>query len=257
MSNVYATLVGGVGNQLFQAAAAYAYAKKYDKNLILDDARWTISHGSPGKSPSEYKDNIFKNFTFSSHNPESAPTQIFESQFNYNELPYVAGDVELNGYFQSLKYFEEYSEEFKDLLDINYAISNIENFGNLGVAAHIRRTDYLQHHAIHYVCDTDYFRKSFCFFPTETIDVYSDSINYVVNEFEFSKNLRFITGCNDITTLAMLSQYDSIIASNSSFSWWASFLGKKKSKIIVPDKWFKNYEEHDDIYRSEFTRIPV
>jgi hypothetical protein len=46
-----------------------------------------------------------------------------------------------------------------------------------------------------------------------------------------------------------------LICSNSSFSWWASFIGVKKNKIIVPKIWFKNIQNHDDIYREEFTKI--
>jgi hypothetical protein len=259
MNNVYVTLVGGLGNQLFQIATGFEYAKKHNKNLLLDDSKWTISHASPGKRPETYKKTLFKNFRFSSqHN--TTPTAIYEKRFNYDELPDEKGDVVLHGYFQSEKYFSEYAEEFKSMLDFGQTADfNIQNFGSMNVAAHIRRSDYLMHRNVHYVCDTEYFNKAFSFFVSDTIDVYSDSMSYVVEEFQFPyrKNLRFVTGCDDVKTLYMLSQYDNLIASNSSFSWWASFLGKKKTKIIVPDIWFKNFEKHDDIYRTEFTRIPV
>jgi hypothetical protein len=257
MSNVYVTLVGGLGNQLFQIAAGYAYAKKYGKNLILDDTRWTISHGSPGKCPNEYKKGIFKNFKFSGYHIKNS-TNISESRFNFDELPYIKGDVVLHGYFQSDKYFSEYAEEFKSLLNFdNYLNIDLKNFGPMHVAAHVRRSDFLQHINVHYVCDTNYFTSTFPTFGESVIDIYSDSIPHVMDEFQYIPNLRFISGSDDVRTLYMLSQYDNIIASNSSFSWWASFLGKKKEKILVPDRWFNNFENHDDIYRTDFTRIAV
>lgn len=252
MSNVYVTLIGGVGNQLFQIAAAYAYAKKHNKRLILDDSKW---HSSQGNHPSVHKNGLYQNFFFSSYHPKT-PTNLFESRFNYDELPYEKGDVVLNGYFQSLKYFEEYQDEIKEMFNFD-KYKNTKILGSdLSVAAHIRRGDYLMHHHIHYVCDTNYFTKAFCLFPDKTIDVFSDSINHVINEFP-KENLRFIDGSDEVASLYILSQYDNLIASNSSFSWWSSFLGKKKSKIIVPDRWFKNFENHDDIYRDDFTKIPV
>lgn len=257
MSNVYVTLVGGLGNQLFQIATGFAYAKKHGKNLILDDTRWTISNGSPGKCPTEYKRGIFKNFIFSGYHIKNF-TNISESRFNFDELPYAKGDVVLSGYFQSDKYFSEYADEFKSLLNFEkYLGIDVKNFGPMKVAAHVRRSDFLQHVNVHYVCDTDYFTSAFSTFSENVIDIYSDSIPYVMDEFKYTQNLRYVSAADEVRTLYMLSQYDNLIASNSSFSWWASFLGKKKDKIMVPDQWFKNFENHDDIYRSEFTRIPV
>ena len=38
---------------------------------------------------------------------------------------------------------------------------------------------------------------------------------------------------NELEDLYSLSQCDSVIMSNSSFSWWGAFLGKKKKKLFV------------------------
>ena len=57
----YIKLKGGLGNQLFQIAAAYAYSKKHNTTLHLDDSTW---YGGQGKSGTEYKHTIFRNFQF-------------------------------------------------------------------------------------------------------------------------------------------------------------------------------------------------
>ena len=43
---------------------------------------------------------------------------------------------------------------------------------------------------------------------------------------------------NEVEDLYCLTQCDDIIMSNSSFSWGEHGLGKKKKKIISPDRWF-------------------
>lgn len=252
-SKTFATLVGGLGNQLFQAAAAYAYAKTYGKELILDFSDWTVSHGSPGKSPKTYKNSIFQKFDYIEFATKGY-TDIFESRFNFDFLPYYAGDVKLHGYFQSLKYFETFKEEFISQLVLPDVDSDFIEEKN--VAFHIRRTDYLIQRHIHFICDTEYFKKQFEAFDGYQINVFTDDPEAVSTEFNDYK-FNIIQGANELSDLQLLSQHDNIVASNSSFSWWASLLGKPKQNIIVPDIWFKNFENHDDIYRSNFTRVPV
>ena len=54
MSKCYAKLIGGVGNQLFILAAAYAYSRKYDKELIIDADNWVGGQGLCSKVYEDY-----------------------------------------------------------------------------------------------------------------------------------------------------------------------------------------------------------
>jgi len=243
MHNCYVNIAGGLGNQIFMIAAGYAYAKRYGKNLIINDLDWSAAQGNP---PSMYKSTIFKNFEFG--RIQSTPTLIAEKREDYDELPYVDGDVVLSGYFQSLKYFEDCKDEFINLLELP-KISPIMD----KIAFHIRRGDYLINDHIHYVCDTTYFEKQFKRFKLKYVDVFTDSPDYVRDEFQH-RELNIITGNTELEDLALISQYDKIICSNSSFSWWASLLGPKKKEIIVPDVWLKG-RNVSDIYRPDMTII--
>lgn len=253
MDKCYVSLAGGVGNQLFQAAAGFAYSKEHGKELMLDSNNWSASQGIP---PSFYKKSIFRNFNFEKASKYSTP--IHEEKFNYTELPHKDGDVVLHGYFQSLKYFEDVQDEFKRLVELSPIDCNREKFKNV-VAMHVRRGDYLQHHTIHHVCDTNYFVDAAIeHFNSNPIHIYTDSPSYVLEEFDKKlKHFSIIETKDELQDLYMLGIYDNVICSNSSFSWWGTFLGCPKQKIIVPDIWFKNYENHDDIYRSEFIRRQV
>ena len=247
MSICYVKVCGGLGNQLFQVAAGYAYSKKYNKELIIDDSGWVASQG---KSPKEYKYTIFKNFHYgTTFNRDVIP--IYEVDCNYQELSNYNGNVSLNGYFQSLKYFENYKHQFIDQLvlpNVNCSIIKDES-----VAFHIRRGDYLIYPDIHLVCDTNYFHSMFEKFQDYNINVFTDSPQHVLNEFE-KYNFNLIQTSSEINDLTLMSQHANVVCSNSSFSWWASILGKSKSMVIVPDKWY-NDRPCEDIYCDFMTRL--
>lgn len=245
MTNVYVSLAGGLGNQLFQVAAGYAYAKKYNKNLVLNASRWNASQGC---DPLVYRDTIFKNFKYGSPYTRDV-IGFFEKRFNFDEIPKQLGSISLNGYFQSLKYFEDYKDDFIE--ELSLPDIDTEWMGEKSVAVHVRRGDYLQHSKIHMVCDHEYFKKNLQNFLGYETNIFSDSHDIVKDEFKNTGG-RIIDGGSELIDLTLMSQHDNIICSNSSFSWWASLLGKKKKKIIVPKIWFKNFEEHNDIYRQDF-----
>ena len=87
-------------------------------------------------------------------------------------------------------------------------------------------------------------------------NVFTDSLDYVSQEFHDMK-FNIIKSQSELLDLSLMSKHENIICSNSSFSWWASLLGIPKKKIIVPDKWFHNFQPHEDIYRPEFIKVPV
>lgn len=246
-------LIGGLGNQLFQVAAAYSYSKKYNTELYLDSSNW---NGGQGKNGFDYQRSIFKNFGYSDFYPRSVIRYI-EPKFNFSEIERLKMDdycCELNGYFQSLKYFEDYQEEFKNMLTLPKVDDSFMKEKN--VAFHIRRGDYLNYPDIHYVCDTKYFDKCFEMFKDYQINVFTDSPEYVLNEFKH-QDFNLIQTSSELNDLTLMSIHDNVVCSNSTFSWWGSFLGRDKEKVIVPSKWFADGREHEDIFRKEMVKIDV
>jgi hypothetical protein len=243
MNNVYAGLKGGLGNQIFQVANGYAYSKKYGKNLILDDSKWFAGQG---KSPRIYKETIFKNFEYVDKGKKINVQEYNEPKFDYVEIPNFDNDIKLVGYYQSLKYFEEIKDEFISKLWLPYY-----PFFKDSVAVHIRRGDYLKYKRYN-ICDTNYFRENIKKFQNKKIHIFTDSKEYVVKEF-CCDNIEIIQTESELNDLASMSNYDNLIISNSTFSWWASLLGVKKEKIIAPSRWFNESKNYNDIYRDDFT----
>jgi hypothetical protein len=246
MSKCFVEVGGGIGNQLFQIANGYAYAREHGKELVIDTTNWSASQG---RHPDQYKDNIFRNFTYGK---AGETTVIVEQSLKYEKLPYHEGDVSLNGYFQSYKYFEEYADDFKELLVL--VSGSLHFIKEKNVAFHIRKGDYT-HYSHIYGIGPKYFLDRFEEFKDYQINVFTDSPQTVLDEYEeFDFNL--IQSSSEISDLTMISQHDNVVCSNSSFSWWGSLLGKKKNQIIVPDKWM-NGQDCSDFYRDDMLKRPT
>jgi hypothetical protein len=241
----YVDVSGGIGNQLFKVANGYAYSQRYNLELVIDPTNWTASQGT---SPILYQSNIFKNFNII---PRGETTEIHEISFNFMELPkydWSYGDISLHGGFQSLKYFEDYKDEFISLLCLPKVDTSFIS-SDANIAFHIRFGDY-QHYPKIFGDITNYFHKQFeKFSPDFQINVFSDSPELVLNKF---RNYKFnlIKTSSELNDLTLLSLHDRIVCSNSTFSWWASLLGAKKELIIVPDKWLLDRDCKDIYYEG-------
>lgn len=246
-NNCYVNVIGGVGNQLFQIAAGYVYAKKYDKKLIINPHSWIAGQGT---NPIEYKSTIFKNFQYGSLQGDITP--IHEKRFNYDELPFVEGSVLLNGYFQSLKYFEEFKDEFISLLNLPEIDNNI--ISEVGV--HIRRGDY-KYSSDTFPCvpNSYYIEALLKYFNNPTIVVSTDDWQAVHTENLLEGyNIVPIRGSNEIEDLYLLSQCSNLIIGNSTFAWWAAILGSVKKRVIVASPWFgpAGHQDYQDIYCKDW-----
>ena len=87
--------------------------------------------------------------------------------------------------------------------------------------------------------------------------VFSDDIEWCKHNF-IGEEFIFAEDTNPVTALSLqLSCANNIIA-NSSFSWWAAYLNKNPSKIVIaPQKWFGPNLAHDtkDLLPKEWARI--
>ncbi len=85
-----------------------------------------------------------------------------------------------------------------------------------------------------------------------SVDAVRDNLNY--------EESTIVEGLEDYEELWSISFCQNNIMSNSSFSWWGSYLNKNNNKkVFVPSIWFgpngeKNYQ---DIYEKEWIKINV
>lgn len=252
-------LKGGLGNQLYQIAAIYAYSKDINDEFFID---YNAKFGAgQGKHPSTYKDTLYRNFITGSINPNFVVQQ--QSQFTYNPIPLFTGDVLFDGYFQSPKYFQKYKSELNDWfsykedehIKFTSKLDQLrEQTGKKIVGVHVRRGDYLNYPEIHPKITKSYYDKAKELFKDHIFLYATDDLRSVRNEFTFDNDNIYINGNSEMNDFITLSYCDSIIMGNSTFAAWASYLGKKKEKVIAPNPWFgPEGPDFKDLYDESWT----
>ena len=274
---------GGLGNQMFQVATAYAYAKKHHKILVAD-----LSQTKVDKRGVYFKSmfhSILRNDVWS----RAIPAHTYEEPFfKYTEIPPFQSHVDLLGYFQSSLYFHtvryelfqhfvanQRLPEFKSAVYWQPSTSTIHR-KNPTVAIHVRRTDYMNDNSIHSVLDWRYYMKAIDMIrssigpgPIQWF-IFSDDLTRVQAECEEhwkldkAQNLiHFASTQNtELDDFYLMLQCDHIIMANSSFSWWAAYLGSLNSSwkhprlVLAPQQWFrpqnKQVSEWGSLYCPEW-----
>lgn len=179
---------------------------------------------------------------------------------DYIEIPKLKSScVFAHGYWQDIRYLSDIQKELQQMV---FPI-NADNKKNYNLANHISKSEsvcvsirggnYLNPKVKKslFVCDRGYFIEAIKKICT-TIDnpqffVFSDDLKwvkeYICLEKEFP-NLTFVyeDGTDDVSEkIRLMSMCKHYIISNSTFSWWAQYLGRYENKIVIaPNKWFTN-----------------
>lgn len=271
---ISSNLMGGVGNQMFQIAIAYATARGYHKKLLFKKMQFDGCR--QGSHPSKYYTNLFQKLSF----VESLPNSIIISEKGF---PYSSpeSDVQLalkmdvpgisfHGYWQSDLYFRQYSQEIKELFTPRGGIvSYLEEHSDLFIEfpelkeSHdycfigVRRGDYITHAHVHNPCGMTYYSNAINKMKKERYYISSDDIEWCKEHFQ-GDEYRFFTLKDDLLQLFATSLFKNYIISNSTFYWWGSFMSiYKNPTIVAPDKWIFGAdvtpEKYDTIYRESMT----
>ena len=233
-------LKGGLGNYLFQIAAGYSKAKDLGVPFIINPNYVQQVHNHL----SSYLTNILRKIKIDEK--YNYVTKYNELNFEYKEIPYLRTPAIIDGYFQSEKYFSNNAKEILALFeypdDITFFLSKkfSDVLSQKTCSIHVRRGNYVNLSEYHPCQDISYYKKSVSIMGDDThFLIFSDDIEWCVNNFDFIDKKTFINNEKDYEDLYLMSMCNNNIIANSTFSWWGAWLNKNQDKIVIAPKiWF-------------------
>lgn len=247
---------GGLGNQMFQVAAALVYSQETKRTILLPKEFYN-AHNTTN---SDYADSIFREFIHRIEKPIDgfAIQQLIQNGFvqhpgepGFEDWKPVdlSGNILLHGYFQNYPPLQPHEELLRNVYLgglANYRRSMSTSVNRIGI--HVRRGDYLKppHSDVLPVQTIDYYSQALRFFDVLNMEVYlfSDDLEWCQQQSLFQELPKkvFVNEANEVRALAwMTTCQGGFICANSTFSWWGAFLGaySLRNPVIVPKNWFK------------------
>ena len=272
---IVARVFAGIGNQLFQYAAARELGLRLGAEVRFDHATWYARRdlrrtsrrdyllaqlGLPvvAASPAERAAPFRRNWWLQ-RRLRSGWTHLWQAG---GDVPVAAfqratGDVILEGYWQSEAFFPTFKPILaRELLalqpdpDRNARwLGTVRDPGT--VVLHVRRGDYVAHahHSPHYrVLTPDYYRAALAQICATTAIaravVFSDDPAWCETALQLGLPTEVVRRADPagsaVDDLLCLAQATNLIAANSTFSWWAAWIATQRgpARVVLPAQWF-------------------
>ncbi len=263
--------VGGLGNQLFIWAAGLTLARrtgmalevdyrrierdeKRDAELATFDNGCSLAPGLPNatEAPSLPKGRMWGKSRKPTEDVFKEASYRFDQRFDT-----IKGPVELDGYFQSWRYFKEAEAEVNQRISAVQTPSDwyLELSGRLRARTkpltilHLRTGDYLRPEVgkLHGNASTSYYRSALN--VVSSLGVVGDVLAFTDDPGKAHEALDGICELEvavppadsaPVESVVLMSEGDAHIIANSSFGWWAATLARSKSSgpVIAPRPWF-------------------
>lgn len=291
MNIIVTRLIGGLGNQMFQYAAARAVALRQDAVLKLDISgfvdyplrRYELDQFPINANIATDSDlSHFGLRPIKQHDLQHRLRRWItgndwpvyrEPHFNYDSLVMqLRSPIYLDGYWQSEKYFNEFAQILrKELTPISPLESQNKNTANLianvnSVSLHIRRGDYASNthtNQYHGLCTLDYYYAAIKHIASRVSSphffIFSDEIDWAQANLHCDFPMTYVNAnpperC--FRDMQLMSRCRHHIVANSSFSWWGAWLNPYQEKIVVaPKSWFKSDVDTCDLLPDTWTRL--
>jgi hypothetical protein len=288
-------LQGGMGNQMFQYAAARALSLRKNTSVGIDVSYVHNRIPRSGFTFREYDLDVFAltapivtapalPLRYKLHTLgklglylDAIRRKFFKGLGTERTNTYsdrfwgLPANTYLEGYWQSDKYFQPYEDAIRkdfslkeplpsNILQLQKEIQDCES-----VCIHVRRGDYVAH-SFHDVGITQsYYDQGFEYISQKAnincIYVFSDDIQWCRENLSFAHNTVFVgdeyAGKKASGHMMLMSSCKHFIIANSSFSWWAAWLGEYNQKIVIaPKQWFVDTSiDTTDLIPEDWVRI--
>lgn len=229
--------IGRLGNNMFQIANSIGYAKRYGYTWASDawggvSEPYSSIHQTYPNLPKEH---FGSGVRFHEHNNEFCQLHRMhkdDCHFDYHPHPDLGPNVSFTGFYQSYKYFENAEEEVKKVFELPHW-KEYEDY----VSIHVRRGDYVQYSGSFPPITVDYVERALGKLihlnPIKLI-VFSDDIAWCKQNMSHWTGIVEFSECRtDRQDLEIMASCRHHIIANSTFSWWAAYLGHNPERIVI------------------------
>jgi len=259
---------GRLGNQLFQIASTIGMAHDIGQDFCFP--KWEYQHCFKNELPS-----------CDSISPQAA---LKERYCDYSPIPEdlkeFDGDLDIDGYFQSEKYFLNAKEKVQHYFEFNdEVVDYVKNkyeipLKEYDTTIHVRRGDYLNLRNVYHVLSHLYYFKATSMMSVKKAVVFSDDIAWCKQVFKDTdcffvserphdsyevsytssaeRNAKGFT-FEDVCELALMSMFKNNIIANSTFGWWAGWLNNTPQKCVIAPRWWYHQDRLKIIASPEKT----
>ena len=248
--------IGRLGNCLFEAAACIGYAKKHGYKWAIPQRRGAGDTFEDKPTP-WLLPQFWPNLPMCYGGVGERYEQHDVSMFNYSPIPTFNGrDVTLVGFFQSEKWFDNAKEEVRAAFPLKH-YPEYEGY----VSIHVRRGDYVTNSNSFPPVTNKYISLAFDRVPDDSkFLVFSDDIQWCKDNWR-GEWLDFCDETNEYEALSKMASCSHHIIANSTFSWWAAWLGHNPDRIVISPSsknWFGpgfTGKEPTDLIPDSWTKI--
>lgn len=262
-------LMGQTGNVLFQYALGRVLAERHDVPLVLDGswydaALWReLSHflslpiGARVVRRCAPGARALRKLTGKHYWEYGGLPVLKEDPVNLSfdgRFLQAPADCVLVGFFQTPRYFEPIADELRAelnrLLAVAVPATSASTLAALtaptSVVVHVRCTTGFLTNPVFRVCDREYYARSMERMrervPGARFFIFSDDPARCRATFTGPDQIVMDSGAagkNPLHDLYWMSRASHHVIPNSSYSWWAAWLGAKPGQqVITPDRWF-------------------
>ncbi len=292
---IIAKLNGGIGNQMFQYAAGKSLALLNNCELKLDITHYdtlVLPNGLPYRG---FDLSIFnfepiiateKDLKLFKKDPAPVSTRVlrklksiiqpysvlYEPHFHfYPELLTKKGNILIDGYWQSEKYFKGIENVIRDNFKIKTTLiaegvdllKKIKNENS--VCLNIRRKEFASNLYINQFTGLDYINNAVELMTLKLDNphffIFSDELSWVKQNLKIPHQHTFVEdnlyGDRYRDCLFLMTSCKHFIIPNSTFGWWGAWLSENKNKIVIaPDKWLNDVtKDTTDLIPESWIRL--
>lgn len=280
-------LIGGLGNQMFQYACGLAAAERHHVPLKLDIRgfdeqklrRFNLDHfqiSAPIAKPTELPTIAQIRSPLVRILPwwyrPGGYTIVRDYLTGFDQKVFTTGNkAYLDGYWQREKFFTDITERLRPEFTLREPLDAVNHklvtamHQEQSVSLHVRRGDYVAN-SLYATCTTKYYQQAIEHLSSRhqglKLYIFSDDPAWVQANLTTKLPTEYVThnqGQDDYKDLVVMSQCRHHIIANSSFSWWAAWLGNDPSGIVIaPNTWYTEASmDTGDLVPSSWIKISL